>query len=450
MSISILGIIMVSLILFLFVTQRKVFSLIDKMLIFFAIMTQIPIGYIILFKDIDVPITTSYFFSLIFIILLIVILCCSKNTKINLPSKSSVYMFLFFLICVFSTVVLAVYPPNVLVYPIAREVVESLIPASISIKQPQELIRLLLFIVIFVTFYNFPKEKQSRIKLIKILLVVTVIHSIYGLLEKYMLFPIDAGKHRELLRYFVGSEITSYSVITPLRADSFTISGFTSEPGVFAMIVGPGAGILIYCVFWGEKIFTKRIYDIISFVILLSALVLSGSTTGTITVLVIFILLVFFSLVKKRNLRLIFGSLLIMFLIGLFFRKYFTYQWEKLLIEMSNTMPYSRKMTMKYAIDVFKSSPLIGVGFGTSNSFSSLTVLLANSGIIGTVFYILFYFSIVIKLFKRNTLILFQAVGFSLVAYFIVGIFSGGFPQILNPEVWMLLGIVAKRELNNE
>ena len=448
MSVSILGVIIISLILFFLTTQRRLFSLINKILILFVITTQIQIGYVILLKGMDILITTSYFFSLVFIFLLIIfILCCSK---INLPFKTAVYMFLFFLICVFSTIVLAVHPPDVLVFPIAREGIDSLIPASISIKQPQELIRLLLFIVIFVMFYNFPKEKQSRIKLVKILLVVIVIHSIYGFIEKYMLFPIGAGKHREILANFVGGWLYSYSIITPLRAGSFTISGFTSEPSAFAMIIGVGAGLLTYCVFWGEKIFTKRIYDIVSLVIVLSALELSGSTTGTITILVIFILLVFFSLVKKRNLRLIFGSLLTMFLIGLFFRKYLTYQWEKLLIEMSYTMPYSRIMTMKYAMDAFKSSPLIGVGFGTSNSFSSLTVLLANSGIIGTAFYILFYFSIVIKLFKRDTLILFQAVGFSLVVYFIVGIFSGGFPQILNPEVWMLLGIVAKRELNNE
>ena len=450
MIISILGIIMVSLTLFFFVTQRTLFSFINKMLIFFVIMTQIPIGYVIWFKDIDIPITTSYFFSLIFIFLLIVILCCSKNTKINLPSKTAVYMFLFFLSCLLSTVVLAVLPPNVLVKPIVREGPELLIPASISIKQPEELARLLLFIVIFVMFYNFPKGKQLRIKLIKILLVVTVIHSIYGLLEKYMLFPIEAGKHRELLANFVGGWLYSYSIITPLRADSHTISGFTSEPGVFAMIVGVGAGILSYCVFWGEKVFAKRIYDIASLVIVLSALVLSGSTTGTLILLVIFILLACFNLVKIRNLRLLFGIFLTMFLIGLFFRKYFIYQWGKLLIEMSYTIPGSRIMTMKYAMAAFKSSPLIGVGFGTSDSFSSLTVLLANTGIIGTVFYILFYFSVATKQFKRNTLVLFQAVGFTLIMYFIVGIFSGGFTQILNPEIWMLLGIAAKGGLTNE
>lgn len=448
MSISILGIIMVSLISFLFVTQTKISSFIDKILIFFVITTQISIGYVVLFKDIDIPITTSYFFSLIFIFLLIVILCCSKNTKINLPSKTAVYMFLFFLSCLLSTVVLAVLPPNVLVKPIVREGSELLIPASISIKQPEELVRLLLFIVIFVMFYNFPKGKQRRIKLIKILLVVTVIHCIYGLLEKYMLFPIDAGKHREFLANFVGGWLYSYSIITPLRVGSFTISGFTSEPSAFATIVGVGAGILTYCVFWGEKIFTKRIYDIASLVIVLSALVLSGSTTGVIIVLIIFILLAFFVSVKRRNLRLLFSIFLTMFLIGLFFRKYFIYQWGKLLIEMSYTIPSARIMTMKYTMDAFKSSPLIGVGFGTSDSFSSITVLLANTGIIGTVLYILFYFSIVAKQFKGNTPVLFQAIAFTLTVYFIVGIFAGGFPQILNPEVWMLLGIVAKRNLD--
>lgn len=447
MSISILGIILISLILFFFVTQRKLFSFINKVLILFVITTQIQIGFVLLFKDI--PLIASYFFSIIFIFLLIAILSCSRNTKVNFPSKTAVYMFLFFLNCLLSTAILAIYPPNILVKPIVREDTGLLVPASISIKQPEELVRLFLFIVMFVMFYNFPKEEQHRIKLIKILLIVIVIHSIYGLLEKYILLPIYAGKHREFLANFVGGWLYSYSIITPLRAGSFTISGFTSEPASFATIVGVGAGILIYSVFHGEKIFTKRIYDIVSLVIVLSALVLSGSTTGTITVLVIFISLVFLFL-KRRNLRLVFDTFLILFLIGLFFRKYFIYQWGKLLIETSRSTPWSRIITMKYAMYAFKSSPLIGVGFGTSNSFSSITVLLANTGIIGTLLYILFYFSVVTKSFKRNAPVLFQAIGFSLIVYFIVGIFSGGFTQILNPEVWMLLGIATKGNVTNE
>lgn len=443
MSISILGIIVISLILLLFVTQRNFYVFIDKILVLFVIVSQIQVGYLILFKSMNIPIITSYFFSLLFIGVIIVSISL-KDVKISLPYKPSRYLFLFFLTCLISTVVLIFKPPDILVLPINDEGSVGLIPASFSLVQPLELIRFLTYCIIFLMFYNFPKKESSRNNLIKIFLIVTIIHSMCGLLEKYILFPLIGSTHREILADLTGRYIYSYSFITPPRAGSYTIHGFASEPSNFVMIVSLGASIVTYCLYYGEKIFKNRFYDIVSFIILISVLILSGSTTGAITVLTSFVLLGIIVLIKKRSLKLAFGALALLVLLVFLFRGYFIYQWEKIQLEMSYTMLGSRFMTMKYAIEAFKASPLIGVGFGTSNSFSSLTVLLANTGVIGTVFYFLFYFSVIIRLFKRNTPILFQAIGFSLMVYFIVGIFSGGFHQILNPLVWMLLGMAAK------
>lgn len=438
-DISILGFIIISVVLLLFVTERKIVPLVNKLLIIFVIMTQIPIGYVLLLKNIDIPVTVPRFFALIFLFLLVMVLC-RGDIKIKLSHKTIFYISLFFFSCLLSILITAIHPPNLLVLPITQEGTNVLIPLRFSYKQVAELIRLVLYVIIFIVFYNFPRREEGRIKIVKLLLVVTVLHGFYGLLEKFILFPLDGGLHREILADIVGRSY-SYSVITPLRAGSFTISGFASEPGAFAGVIGIGMGILAYNLVFGNKIFNRKAYDIVSLLVVVSAVILSGSTTGIIIVIVTFLLLLVL-LIKKRYIKTL-SVIIFIITAGMWvFKKYILLAWHRL-TTLANPSDRVRLRTMMDALDVFKKSPLLGAGFGASKSYSVITVLLSNVGIIGTISYLLFYFSIVIKPFKESSSVFLKAIGFTLVVSFIVGISSGGFPSLFNPEVWMLLGILA-------
>ena len=78
----------------------------------------------------------------------------------------------------------------------------------------------------------------------------------------------------------------------------------------------------------------------------------------------------------------------------------FNNTYEKFLL--SNNSGIERNYVFNYHIGISNEYPLLGVGFGSSRTKDLLSTFLCNIGYIGTGFFLLYIFCLVIKLIKHK------------------------------------------------
>jgi hypothetical protein len=263
-------------------------------------------------------------------------------------------------------------------------------------------------------FFVLRKELYSReriVKAIKISICLGIVSVLSGILHD-ILYLSNLSEMSLIFYRFMGAPDLSFTRKMLFKKIPQMYS-FLGEPGWTALFLVFPLG------FVGTKFFSRAKWlkggtNTFSFFILITGLLISTSTTayvGIILFLLSYLCLCAFKMsfhVYIRTLVKIAVALLIsFFFVWLVFNAFFRYSFfeffEKTQIAKVLLQHGSGPIRWHYAVENFKifiKYPLLGVGIGSCRSTSLMTSILSNTGIFGTVTFLLFNFSLFRKIFK--------------------------------------------------
>lgn len=170
------------------------------------------------------------------------------------------------------------------------------------------------------------------------------------------------------------------------------------------------------------------------------AVLLTGSTTGLMMAILcgtVLLICMLFSSRTIRNVKILivfFGVICVIYVISKS-----SFLFAKLNDFINNTSTYGsayfRKQSIEYGIEVFKFSPLIGLGIGTNYCHSGLVQILSNIGILGTLFYLYFHISLLPK-YKFNLETFFK------ICVILIYLYASSMIQVLTSPYFLILNFV--------
>lgn len=258
-----------------------------------------------------------------------------------------------------------------------------------------------------------------------------------GLIIESVIINLTGITSRAIMGFLFNTDINmlvSWETFISLKA----VSLWMCEPS------GIGCVFVYYLMLFTRKEYSLKnlLWIIISFI----AVLLTGSTTGLVMAILCGSILFIDMILSLKTTGLVRLSILLFAVCSLIF--IFSNSktlFAKLNVFINDSASYGsghfRKQSIEYGLAAFKFSPLIGLGIGTNYCHSGLVQMLSNIGILGTLLYVCFNFS----LFPKHK-IHFK----SIIKIFVIAIYlyASSMIQVLTSPYFLILIIIISPFMN--
>lgn len=263
---------------------------------------------------------------------------------------------------------------------------------------------------------------------------------VVGLIGEYQLISYYAGWYypSELFNNNINPFSNGYTAV--LEGGIKRISSVSTEPSILSQWLVVCLSFFLFLNLYGFKI-NRFTY----FVIVNSLVVLIASTSATAYLGVFMMLLFYFFGSFKKSILNFFLSLLILFSIFLSSQKLMVVVLDKI----NSYSFYERFGSVVFGWEQFINSPIIGMGIGVVTVHNLLVGLLANTGLIGTVIFLLWIASEIVKSLNDKKLFSFKKpAAMSFILLLIIQLLTGF--SYVYPFFWVFFGLLAAANLNDK
>ena len=339
-------------------------------------------------------------------------------------------------------------------------------PLNFSISNITQYIYLLFVTILFFLlsryYYNNPKRIYTTIK---IFVAISLIVLSQQLINEFLYL----SNNMFITKYVNYFQKGTFELYSTRGSSAYLMRGFTilGEPGhtsVFHLTCFGIAFAFIFNLKHLDKKFKK--YALMYFLCMLLSLLMTLSTTAYVGLLIFFTSALFVLIIQKLQwpytLSLKFVSLSLftmlistLFIIGLmyslninFLHLLYEKHLNKLLLEAgSGAVRYSLAIN---SLELLKSSPLLGLGYGSARSTSGFITILTNTGILGGFVFSCFYFILFKKsLYLYRSLIFKMLSSFMLssslliITYFSLFVIAKAISMLLFIYTWVIFAMIS-------
>ena len=413
-------------------------------------------------KSISFGLQLPYYLGILWMLKIIFVRLSSKKISFD-PTKLDmlISLFIFWAICLISLCMPFFLEDRVAVhYPEDPFVFSNLRFKRIHITQ---FLYLTFGVLVTVFVADYVNTRERLYNVLRVLLSSAVFVSLWGLFQfvsfylgisyPYWLFNNSLSFTQEFAQTLSGVKRICSVLPEPSKLASYLL-------WIFPLF-------LIFCAFRVWFIYRRRLFLYLGNILIVIALLLSTSTTAYIGILFDLGLIMVYPLGKgilrsKLSKDVLFAGIVLVIggvilgstivssirFIGGNDIAPFSRALRSALINKVKTRSWDeRKTGMLKSLKIFRSSPLLGVGFGSNRSFDLNATLLSNTGILGFLFFWGFIFNLLRRLFKLSKAPYLSLQDRVLNLAFFFSIISGMFSHVLsNPDVvnliiWLMFGL---------
>lgn len=444
MNISLLGYVVIPFGIVCFFLKRKYLYWVS---IFSAVFFGIAIAY---FPSITFHLRVPYFF-LILLITKEIFYISITNKSFKKPSRAQLYLIFFLIVAGLSLIMPVIINGTDFALPVEMQFDSfTLKPIIFSRVNITQYLYLVFFCTVFFVLCRQMISSERILRMVKVLIWMSLLVLFSGFFHQTMQI---LGKPETLrsLYAFCGTKIQPYALFGLPRMSS--ISG---EPSVTVIYFLIGICLLFPQVVRNKYIYLTRKMTYFFIMLLVMGLFLSGSTTGFFGLIVVFLLFLWMILVRHfshvaRYIKIlvfpIIAILMLAYLVryvgGINIMDYIRIiHFDKVVNLTKSGLP--RWRAISYGWELFTRHPILGTGFGSANVPSWIVSLLANIGIWGTCFFILFNTTLLVKCYKltrrKDTLgCIAESLFLANVSYLIVCSMTHTLTTLILPIFWILL-----------
>lgn len=447
MNISLLGYFVIPFGIICFLLKRKYLYWVS---ILSAVFFGVNVAY---FPSITFPLRVPYFF-LILLITKEIFYISITNKSFKKPSRAQLYLIFFLVVAGLSLIMPVIINGTDSALSVEMQYDSfTLKPIVLSRVNITQYLYLVFFCTVFFVLCRQMVSAERILRTVKVLIWASLLLLFTGFFHQTMQI---LGKHETLrsVYAFCGTKTQIYTLLGLPRMSS--ISG---EPSVTAIYLLIGICLLLPQVVRNKYIYLTRKMTYFFIMLLVIGLLLSGSTTGFLGLIVAFLLFLwmasirYFSYAARYIKMLIFSA--IPLLLSVYILKYVA------AIDMANYVQYlhiskvvdqtqsglPRWRAISYGWELFTRHPILGTGFGSANVPSWIVSLLANIGIWGTCFFVLFNTTLLVKCYKltlrKDTLgCIAESLFLANVSYLIVCSMTHTLTTLILPIFWILLAVL--------
>ena len=444
MNISLLGYVVIPFGIVCFFLKRKYLYWVS---IFSAVFFGIAIAY---FPSITFHLRVPYFF-LILLITKEIFYISITNKSFKKPSRAQLYLIFFLIVAGLSLIMHVIINGTDFALPVEMQFDSfTLKPIIFSRVNITQYLYLVFFCTVFFVLCRQMISSERILRMVKVLIWMSLLVLFSGFFHQTMQI---LGKPETLrsLYAFCGTKIQPYALFGLPRMSS--ISG---EPSVTVIYFLIGICLLFPQVVRNKYIYLTRKMTYFFIMLLVMGLFLSGSTTAFFGLIVVFLLFLWMILVRHfshvaRYIKIlvfpIIAILMLAYLVryvgGINIMDYIRIiHFDKVVNLTKSGLP--RWRAISYGWELFTRHPILGTGFGSANVPSWIVSLLANIGIWGTCFFILFNTTLLVKCYKltrrKDTLgCIAESLFLANVSYLIVCSMTHTLTTLILPIFWILL-----------
>ena len=376
------------------------------------------------------------------------------NKSFKKPDRAQLYLIFFFVVAGLSLIMPVIINGTdsamSVEMPIDSFTLEPIMFRRVNVTQ---YLYLVFFCTVFFVLCRQMISFERILRTVKVLIWASLLVLFSGFFHQTMHI---LGKQEELksLYAFCGTSSQIYTLFGLPRMSS--ISG---EPSFTVIYLLMGICLLFPQVVRNEYIYLTRKMTYFFIMLLVIGLLLSGSTTGFLGLIVVFLLFLWMAFRRHsshiaRYIKMLF-FLAIPLLLSVYIVKYVAgidvvsyiqnLHVSKVVDQTQSGLP--RWRAILYGWELFTRHPILGTGFGSANVFSWIVSMLANIGILGTYFFILFNATLLVKCYKlarRNDRLGLVAESLFLanVSYLIVCSMAHSLSTFILPIFWILLALL--------
>jgi hypothetical protein len=408
------------------------------------------------------PIQLSIFFGILWILKSIINkLIAEKNYNKKIVLWNEEILLIFFLFACYLSMIMPIFSSELEVFQMDSR---SMVPLKFGGDQIIHLAYITYGVIISILIGRHNSNSCQLEKTLKIFLLSLIFVSIWGYFEvstyyigleyPYYIFNNTAA--------YIPSPNGSRRVLWEINLAR--LASVTDEPSILAQTIIPGIAIVGSYIYYGKYIFS-RLADRLLIFIFIIALLLSGSTSGFIGLLVVIFGFFYISFAfNPRKFKSILFLLTLVSLTSIAINNIETINIiidEYILNKIYTDSGVERLLSIEMAWNSFMSSPLIGVGWGSVTSMDLLIRLLSNVGIFGATIFLVLIFSMMANLWHSilrnhkviNYLSISSTISFiASISYWTIAIIAGWSFQF--QISYFIIGItlasisLAKKELN--
>ena len=447
MNISLLGYIVIPFGIVCFFLKRKYLYWVS---IFSAVFFGLDVAY---FPSITFHLKVPYFF-LILLITKEIFDISITNRRFKKPSRAQLYLILFLVVAGLSLIMPVIINGTDFALSVEMQLDSfTLEPIMLSRVNITQYLYLVVFCTVFFVLCQHLISFERILRTVKVLILMSLLLLFTGFFHQGMQIFGKEGTLKSLYA-FCGIKIRAYTAFGFPRMSS--ISG---EPSVTVLYLLMGICILLPQVVRNRYIYLTRGMTYFFIMLLVIGLLLSGSTTGFLSIITIFILFLWRALAiplsrMARYIKMLIFSV-IPLLLSVYILKYVAgidmvsyiqnLHVGKIVDLTQSGLP--RWRAISYGWELFTRHPILGTGFGSANVPSSIVALLANIGILGTYFFILFNITLLVKCYKlarrKDTLgCIAESLFLANVSYLIVCSIAHTLTMLILPIFWIVLAVL--------
>lgn len=229
------------------------------------------------------------------------------------------------------------------------------------------------------------------------------------------------------------------------------VSSVAVEASVLAQVFLIIMPFLFFDYFSKSKVLFKSQRDLILFGLFFTSIFLTASSSGFLSLIILFISMGYFFLREKSSqTRFIWFSAIIFISVCTIFALYYSFKnvFDAAIFDKGSSMSaLERSLSIKSAYKNFTQYPIFGVGWGSVTSFDLIVRLLSNTGLLGTLFFVIFVYKVMraprSKTFGSNQNLANKFIIPSVLSAFIAILFNNaisGFTFIFG-HIWFVFGL---------
>jgi hypothetical protein len=408
-----------------------------KVVIFFSV--YLNIGYIFRLGESILTYSEALILALVIFGLLSVRLKAPR-ISILIVSAFVLEIFIGYLILVFHPT-----PPDALPIGKSWDLVAfgsvHLSPAAIDASFIKRVIRIILYIMVYCIFDTYVLKDTKRTAEIKRFIVKTAVFVAYiGIIEQVFKIFLHSDIITKIASTIFGIGNSQLTVMAE-RGSLPVLQGLMLEPGHFAQSFIPAIFIL-----FRDSLFTEK-QRFFMFLLFGYVIFVSGSFAGF---AIVFLMAILYLFSNKNTVLLkigffVFGGIILSLYLGHSnpaILDYYTTRINAILGHSQlgfSTSDSIRTMSRNAAYEMFKSNPIFGTGFGTTDAFGFIPTMLANIGLLGA----FTWFVLMLRGFTHSKTINIRW----LVLFIPILFFIGGFSDINSVDNILLFGLVFRKPI---
>lgn len=373
----------------------------------------------------------SWFLGIIFLILMLLILFIKSKIIITRKFKYFLLFIIYFLISTFLSLFLL--NQNIL------NLNENFDISQLTIRSVTHSIYLIFNFLVAIAIYVYYQKRQNFDDILKYFIaypsIVIMIIGVYGYLATFNLVPIDTFLHNNLSLGYTFERF---------KSDHRTASVF-AEPSHYGEYL---AFLLPFMYAYYKKTIKLFSYVLrIPILLLYISQIIMIQSMSFYLILPILLLISYFSVNNKRfKFKYLIYTLPMLFIVVILI---ITFMFSRInsMVSGEDGSFIVRFGQFLDAIELFLSSPLIGVGYGAIRGVDSFSTLLATFGLIGVFVFIIFIKSLYYGLNHLQKIIY-----FGLISTFITSLVADGITDYLH--FWIMISILLlmdnKEKLNTK